>query len=87
MKSMISIDATHPSSGQVLVQSPSAAYQTFPQASAGPAVLIVTVPIGILMAIVLLGELAHVQGMSRAVWATQQRGSRQLMTRRTAMNT
>lgn len=70
----------------MLVQATSTAYQTFPQTRAGPAVLVMAVPIRVLMVIVLFGELADVQRMPRSVRTAQQSGRGELMTGRSAVN-
>lgn len=78
--------AFYPSSSHVLVQPTSAPYQTFPQSRSGPAVLVMAVPVRILMPIVFFGELADVQRMPRPVRTAEQRGRRELMTDRSAVN-
>lgn len=57
----------YPSPSHVLVQATSAAYQTFPETRAGPAVLVMAVSVRILMTIVVFGEFADVQRMPRPV--------------------
>lgn len=76
----------YPSPSHVLVQATSAAYQTFPETRAGPAVLVMAVSVRILMTIVVFGEFADVQRMPRPVRTSQQSGCGELMTGRSAVN-